>query len=161
MLAALRHENSTALAHLLTCSLTHLLTSRRARMEQNNSTTSRYTVAMVLIVGLFLMWGIANSLNDVLIAQFRKAFELNDFQSGLVQSAFYIGYFTFSIPASLFMSRFGYRAAIMLGLLLYAAGAFLFYPAAELQQYGYFLAALFVIASGLAFLETSANPLMT
>jgi FHS family L-fucose permease-like MFS transporter len=120
-----------------------------------------YRPAMVLIVGLFLMWGIANSLNDVLIAQFRKAFELNDFQSGLVQSAFYIGYFTFSIPASLFMSRFGYRAAIMLGLLLYAAGAFLFYPAAELQQYGYFLAALFVIASGLAFLETSANPLMT
>ena len=116
---------------------------------------------MILIVGLFLMWGIANSLNDVLVAQFRKAFELDDFQSGLVQSAFYIGYFSFSIPASLFMSRFGYRAAIILGLVLYATGAFLFYPAAELQRYGFFLAALFVIASGLAFLETSANPLMT
>ncbi|HEU4601184.1 MAG TPA: L-fucose:H+ symporter permease [Steroidobacteraceae bacterium] len=130
-------------------------------MQQNNETASRYTIAMVLIVGLFLMWGIANSLNDVLVAQFRKAFELNDFQSGLVQSAFYIGYFSFSIPASLFMSRFGYRAAIILGLVLYAAGAFLFYPAAELQRYGFFLGALFVIASGLAFLETSANPLMT
>jgi len=120
-----------------------------------------YRFALGLIVGLFLMWGIANSLNDVLVAQFRKAFELDDFQSGLVQSAFYIGYFSFSIPASLFMSRFGYRAAIILGLTLYAAGAFLFYPAAELQRYGFFLAALFVIASGLAFLETSANPLMT
>jgi MFS transporter, FHS family, L-fucose permease len=130
-------------------------------MTTTDAQSKSYRSAMILIVGLFLMWGIANSLNDVLVAQFRKAFALDDFQSGLVQSAFYIGYFSFSIPASLFMSRFGYRAAIILGLILYAAGAFLFYPAAELQRYGYFLAALFVIASGLAFLETSANPLMT
>ncbi len=122
---------------------------------------SRYRAATVLIVGLFLMWGIANSLNDVLVAQFRKAFRLGDFESGLVQSAFYFGYFVFAIPASLFMRRYGYRAAVILGLLLYATGALLFYPAAEMLQYGYFLGALFVIASGLAFLETSANPLMT
>ncbi len=122
---------------------------------------SRFRAATVLIVGLFLMWGIANSLNDVLIAQFRKAFRLGDFESGLVQSAFYVGYFVFAIPASLFMRRYGYRAAVILGLLLYGIGALLFYPAAEMVQYGYFLFALFVIASGLAFLETSANPLMT
>ena len=122
---------------------------------------SPYRAAMVLIVGLFLMWGIANSLNDVLVAQFKKAFRLSDFGSGLVQSAFYIGYFVFAIPASIFMRRFGYRAAVILGLLLYGTGALLFYPAAAMLQYGYFLAALFVIASGLAFLETSANPLMT
>lgn len=122
---------------------------------------SRYRAATVLIVGLFLMWGIANSLNDVLVAQFRKAFRLGDFESGLVQSAFYFGYFAFAIPASLFMRRYGYRAAVILGLLLYATGALLFYPAAEMLEYAYFLGALFVIASGLAFLETSANPLMT
>ena len=122
---------------------------------------STYRAATVLIVGLFLMWGIANSLNDVLIAQFKKAFRLSDFESGLVQSAFYVGYFVFAIPASLFMRRYGYRAAVILGLGLYGTGAFLFYPAAEMLQYEYFLGALFVIASGLAFLETSANPLMT
>lgn len=122
---------------------------------------STYRAAIVLIVGLFLMWGIANSLNDVLIAQFKKAFRLSDFESGLVQSAFYVGYFVFAIPASLFMRRYGYRAAVILGLGLYGTGAFLFYPAAEMLQYEYFLGALFVIASGLAFLETSANPLMT
>ena len=122
---------------------------------------SPYRAAMVLIVGLFLMWGIANSLNDVLVAQFKKAFRLSDLGSGLVQSAFYIGYFVFAIPASIFMRRFGYRAAVILGLLLYGAGALLFYPAAEMLEYGYFLAALFIIASGLAFLETSANPLIT
>ena len=122
---------------------------------------SSYRAATVLIVGLFLMWGIANSLNDVLVAQFRKAFRLGDFESGLVQSAFYVGYFVFAIPASVFMRRYGYRAAVILGLLLYGTGALLFYPAAEMVEYAYFLGALFVIASGLAFLETSANPLMT
>lgn len=122
---------------------------------------SQFRAATVLIVGLFLMWGIANSLNDVLVAQFRKAFRLGDFESGLVQSAFYVGYFVFAIPASLFMRRYGYRAAVILGLLLYGTGALLFYPAAESLEYAYFLGALFVIASGLAFLETSANPLMT
>src|SRR5690606_23234724 len=82
------------------------------------------------------------------------------FQSGLVQSAFYFGYFCFSIPAAIFMQRLGYRAAVIVGLCLYAAGALLFYPAAELKEYHYFLIALFIIASGLAFLETSANPLI-
>lgn len=120
----------------------------------------RYLPAMVLIVSLFFLWGVANNLNDVLIAHFRKAFALSDFQSGLVQSAFYFGYFTFAIPAALFMHRFGYKAAVVLGLLLYAAGALLFYPAAAVLDYEFFLAALFIIASGLAFLETSANPLV-
>lgn len=118
-------------------------------------------VPFVLIVSLFLLWGVANSLNDVLIPQFRKAFTLSNLQSGLVQSAFYGGYFFLALPASFFMRRFGYKAAVVFGLLLYGAGALLFYPAAELREYAYFLGALFVIASGLAFLETSANPLVT
>src|SRR5688572_6910016 len=120
-----------------------------------------YLAATVLVTGLFVLWGTANNLNDTLIAQFKKAFLLSDFQSGLVQSAFYIGYFVFAMPAAMFMRRFGYRAAVVLGLALYAAGAFLFYPAAEARTYSFFLGALFVIASGLAFLETSANPLIT
>src|SRR5215468_9823809 len=117
--------------------------------------------AFALIIGLFLLWGIANSLNDILIPQFRKAFALSNLQSGLVQSAFYAGYFLLALPASLFMRRFGYKAAVVLGLLLYGVGALLFYPAAATREYAYFLGALFVIASGLAFLETSANPLVT
>lgn len=116
---------------------------------------------IALIVSLFFLWGVANNLNDVLIAHFRKAFALADWQSGLVQSAFYLGYFLFAIPAALFAKRFGYKGAIVFGLVLYGIGALLFYPAAELRSYGAFLAALFVIASGLAFLETSANPLVT
>ena len=117
--------------------------------------------AIALIVSLFFLWGIANNLNDILITQFRKAFLLADWQSGLVQSAFYLGYFFFALPAALFSRRYGYKGAIVCGLVLYGIGALLFYPAAELQSYAGFLAALFVIASGLAFLETSANPLMT
>ncbi len=115
---------------------------------------------LALIVSLFFLWGVANNLNDVLIAQFRKAFSLGDLQSGLVQSAFYMGYFLFAVPAALFMRRFGYKAAVVLGLALYGLGALLFFPAAQLRLYQAFLGALFVIAGGLAFLETSANPMM-
>lgn len=113
---------------------------------------------MTLIVSLFFMWGVANNLNDILVQQFKKSFVLSDFQSGLVQSAFYFGYFFCAIPAALVMQRFGYKVAILVGLVLYALGALLFYPAAEIQVYSYFLCALFIIACGLAFLETSANP---
>ncbi len=130
-----------------------------SRNEKGRS--GRYLFALALIVSLFFLWGVANNLNDILIKQFKKTFELSDFQSGLVQSAFYFGYFVFAMPAAMFMRRFGYKVAVIFGLLLYAAGAYLFYPAAEAQVYGYFLFALFVIASGLAFLETSANPFIT
>ena len=125
------------------------------------ATGSAGTYAFVLIASLFFLWGVANNLNDILIKQFKKAFELSDFRAGLVQSAFYAGYFLLAIPASLCMRRFGYKFALLMGLGLYAAGAFLFYPAAALRTYPLFLGALFVIASGLAFLETAANPLVT
>jgi MFS transporter, FHS family, L-fucose permease len=118
-------------------------------------------IALALIISLFFLWGMANNLNDILIKQFKKAFELSDFQAGLVQSAFYMGYFVLAIPASVCTRRLGYRGALLIGLCLYATGAFLFYPAAATHIYGLFLMALFIIASGLAFLETSANPLVT
>ncbi|TPG54687.1 L-fucose:H+ symporter permease [Sphingomonas glacialis] len=117
-------------------------------------------VPTVLIVALFFLWGAANNLNDVLIAHFKGLFSLGDFGAGLVQSAFYLGYFCLAIPAALFMRAYGYRAAVLLGLGLYGAGALLFWPAAAALSYPFFLVALFVIASGLAFLETSANPLI-
>ncbi|MES2336872.1 MAG: L-fucose:H+ symporter permease [Pseudomonadota bacterium] len=120
----------------------------------------RYAPAIILTVSLFFLWGMANNLNDILIAQFKKAFTLSDFETSFVQQAFYLGYFCLAVPAALIVRARGYKTAIVTGLLLYAAGAMLFYPAAHYGEYRYFLAALFVIASGLAFLETSANPLM-
>ncbi|MES2519343.1 MAG: L-fucose:H+ symporter permease [Bacteroidota bacterium] len=126
--------------------------------SSNNENKGKYLIPLILITCLFFLWGAANNLNDILIKQFKKAFELSDFQSGLVQSAFYFGYFVLAMPAAMFMRKRGYKAGILLGLSLYAAGALLFYPAAESRSYGFFLFALFVIASGLAFLETAANP---
>ena len=120
----------------------------------------RPVLAVGLIVSLFFLWGMANNLNDVLIPHFRKAFTLSDLASGLVQSAFYLGYFLVAIPASLFMQRFGYKRAVVFGLALYGAGALLFWPAADARSYMSFLGALFVIAAGLAFLETAANPMV-
>jgi FHS family L-fucose permease-like MFS transporter len=116
---------------------------------------------VILITALFFFWGMANNLNDILIPQFKKAFVLTDFQSSLVQQSFYAGYFIMAIPAGLLMRRFGYKAAVVTGLLIFAVGAFSFWPGAEIRQYPWLLGALFVIAAGLAFLETSANPLMT
>jgi FHS family L-fucose permease-like MFS transporter len=112
----------------------------------------------LLISGLFFLWGIPNNLNDVLIRQFMKSFSITRFEAGLVQSAFYLGYFVLALPAGMLMKRFGYKSGFMTGLLLFATGCFLFYPAATVGGYGFFLGALFVVAGGLAFLETAANP---
>jgi len=122
--------------------------------------TPGYFAATALLVALFAFWGMSNSLNDVLIPQFRKTFMLGDFASSFVQFATFIGYFVFAIPAALFMRRFGYRAAVVMGLVLFGCGALLFYPAAQFGEYHFFLGALFVVASGLSFLETSANPMI-
>lgn len=112
----------------------------------------------MLVTGLFFLWGIPNNLNDVLIRQFMKSFAISRFQAGLVQSAFYLGYFIFALPAGLLMKRHGYKAGFITGLSLFAGGCFLFLPAANSGRYGFFLMALFVVASGLAFLETASNP---
>ena len=112
----------------------------------------------VLVTALFFLWAIPNNLNDVLIRQFMKSFEISRFQAGLVQSAFYIGYFLFAMPAALLMRRLGYKFGFITGLLLYGIGTILFWPAALVGQYWFFLMALFVIASGLSFLETASNP---
>ena len=119
--------------------------------------TPGYTLTFILVTALFYLWALPNNLNDVLIPQFMKAFELSRLEAGLVQSAFYAGYFLLAFPAAKVMDRFGYKAGLLTGLLLFSIGCFLFYPASVIGVYGFFLFALFVVASGLAFLETGAN----
>ncbi len=111
-----------------------------------------------LVTTLFFLWGIPNNLNDVLIRQFMKSFEINRLEAGLVQFAFYLGYFLLAMPAALLMRKQGYKFGFVTGLLLFGAGCFLFWPAALVGRYWFFLLALFVIASGLSFLETASNP---
>ncbi|KAA6327881.1 L-fucose-proton symporter, partial [termite gut metagenome] len=116
-----------------------------------------YTFTFVLVTMLFFLWALPNTLNDVLIKQFMKSLELSRLEAGFIQSAFKFGYFVLAIPAGLFMQRLGYKAGLMVGLIFFAVGCFLFLPAAMAGKYIYFLGALFVIASGLAFLELGAN----
>ena len=117
--------------------------------------------AVGLITSLFFLWGFALNLNPILIPHLKKACQLTDFQSSLVDSASYIAYFLLPIPAAQFMKKYGYKGGILLGLILFAIGAFLFYPAAAVRSYPFFLSALFIIFSGAAFLETAANPYIT
>lgn len=129
-------------------------------MNVNKSTkliTPGYILTFILVTSLFFLWALPNNLNDILIPQFMKSFELSRLQAGLVQSAFYLGYFLLAMPAALVMDKYGYKAGLLSGLLLFASGCFLFWPAALAGKYGFFLGALFVIAAGLAFLETGAN----
>jgi FHS family L-fucose permease-like MFS transporter len=121
--------------------------------------TTRY--AIILITVLFFLWGFALNLNPILIPHLKKACQLSDVQSALIDSASYIAYFLMALPAGLFMKRYGYKAGITLGLLLFAGGTFLFYPAAETREFTFFLIALFIIATGLTLLETAANPYIT
>jgi FHS family L-fucose permease-like MFS transporter len=112
----------------------------------------------VLVTALFLFWGIPSNMNDILIKQFMKSFEITRFKAGLIQSAYYMGYFLLAMPAALIMRKYSYKSGLVIGLLLYATGTFLFWPAAIVRDYGFFLFALFIVASGASFLETGANP---
>ncbi|WP_375436056.1 L-fucose:H+ symporter permease [uncultured Hymenobacter sp.] len=124
-------------------------------------TARKSTFAVFLITSLFFLWGFALNLNPILIPHLKKACQLTDAQSAFIDSASYIAYFLLALPAGQFMKRFGYKGGILLGLSLFAVGAFLFYPAAAARSYAFFLTALFVIACGLTFLETAANPYIT
>src|ERR1700748_2310561 len=125
--------------------------SADAKLTQNSTSPlvpKGLTVPFFLVTALFFLWGVPNNLNDVLIRQFMKSFAISRFEAGLVQSAFYLGYFLLAIPAALLMRKMGYKFGIVVGLLLFASGSFLFWPAAVIGRYGFFLLALFVIASG-------------
>jgi MFS transporter, FHS family, L-fucose permease len=133
-------------------------TNASAGQQRRSLFPAGHILPFALVTALFFLWGIPNNLNDVLIRQFMKAFVITRFQAGLVQSAFYMGYFLLAMPAALLMRKVGYKSGIVTGLFLFATGCFLFWPAAVIGRYGFFLFALFVIASGLSFLETASNP---
>jgi MFS transporter, FHS family, L-fucose permease len=118
------------------------------------------TVPFVLVVTCFAAWGSAANLTDVLVGVFRHIFSMSNFQSALVQFAYYGAYFSLAIPAALINKRYGYKTGVLTGLGLATLGGLLFIPASMLLQYGFFLFALFVLASGLSILETSANPVV-
>lgn len=119
----------------------------------------RYLVPFILITSLFFLWGIANDMTNPLVSAFKKVMpELSNAQAAFVQLAFYGGYGTMAIPAALFIRRYSYKSGILLGLALYAIGALLFYPAAKYEMFEFFLASLYILTFGLAFLETTANP---
>lgn len=120
-----------------------------------------YLIPFILVSSLFLMWGIAHGLLDVLNKHFQEAFTMTKAQSGFVQFSTYIAYGLMSVPAGMFMRRFGYKKGIIFGLLIYAVGSFSFLPAAYLHSANPFFIALFVVACGLCFLETAANPYST
>jgi MFS transporter, FHS family, L-fucose permease len=109
---------------------------------------------------IFFVWGMSNSLTDILVQQFRKSFDLNLLQAQLVQTATFFAYGTMAIPAGLLMRRFGYKAGLLVGLIVFGIGTLLFWPAAVLSQYAPFLLALFIVGSGSSILETAANPLI-
>lgn len=113
---------------------------------------------LLIIFSLMFIWNLSRNINDVLIPHLKRALQLTDFQSSLVQSAFFGAYFLMSIPAGMFLKKFGYKAGILAGLLIAAAGCLLFYPAAETRIYAVFLLGLFILATGFTFLEVTATP---
>jgi len=117
-----------------------------------------YLLPFIFICSLFLLWGFAHGFLDVLDKHFQDLLHVSKAQSGFVQFSLYIGYLAMAIPAGLFIKKYGYQRGIIFGLGLFAIGAFLFYPAAKLEAFIPFLVALFILACGLAFLETAANP---
>jgi FHS family L-fucose permease-like MFS transporter len=119
---------------------------------------NKFLIPFILVTSLFFLWGMAHNLDSILIPHLKKACELNNRQSTLVDTAIFFAYFIMAIPAGMFLKKWGYKSGIITGLLLFALGAFLFLPAANTRHFEFFLLALFVIGCGLAMLETAANP---
>lgn len=122
------------------------------------TTPKRFLIPLLVMMSLMFIWNLSRNLNDVLIPHLKRACQLTDFQSSLVQSAFFGGYFLLALPVGTFSQRYGYRAGMIVGLLTAATGALLFFPAAETRYYPLFLGALFIMAAGFTFLEVTATP---
>jgi FHS family L-fucose permease-like MFS transporter len=138
------------------------LTTRAVSIEPVSAgEKTNYTLPFILVTSLFFLWGMAYGLLDVLNKHFQEALNITTARSTLLQAAYFGAYFLIALPAGIFMTKFGYKKGIILGLLLYALGAFLFYPAAQNASFNFFLVALFILASGLTCLETAANPYVT
>ena len=127
-------------------------------MEKTKLVEKKYLITFILITSLFALWGFANDITNPMVAAFQTVMEISAAKASLVQFAFYGGYATMAIPAALFIRKYSYKKGILLGLALYALGAFLFIPAAANQEFAYFCISLYILTFGLAFLETTANP---
>ncbi|OXA90369.1 sugar MFS transporter [Flavobacterium hercynium] len=127
-------------------------------MSEAKFTEKKYTITLIFVISLFLFWAIAITMGDVLNKHFQNVLHITKSESGLVQLSIFGAYAIMGIPAGLFMKKYGYKKGVLLGLLLYALGAFLFVPAAQNESFSYFRIALFILASGLATLETVAHP---
>lgn len=137
--------------------------------QKHNTTMSKSTsklvekkflIPFILVTSLFALWGFANDITNPMVAAFQTLMELSAAKASLVQFAFYGGYATMAVPAALFIRKYSYKSGILLGLALYAIGAFMFIPAAAYQEFTFFCISLYVLTFGLAFLETTANPLI-
>jgi MFS transporter, FHS family, L-fucose permease len=123
--------------------------------------SNKYLLPFILVTSLFFLWAFLHNINPILIPHLKKACQLSDTQSALIDFSVYMGYFAIALPAGWFMNKYGFKRGLLFGLVLYGAGALLFYPAAATRSYTFFLFALFVIAAGATFLETVANPYIT
>lgn len=130
-------------------------------MKREKLTTKEYLIPFILITALFFLWGIAHGMLDVLNKHFQDVLQISKSKSGLIQFSVYMAYFTMAIPAGRFMVRFGYKRGIVLGLILFASGAYIIVPASLIQSFWLFLSGLFVLGCGLTTLETAANPYTT
>ena len=119
---------------------------------------TNYLIPFILVTSLFFFWGVANNMTDTLLSAFKNIMEMSDFQTSFIQMAFYGSYACFAIPAALLIRKYTFKHGIVVGLSLYVVGTFLFYPAAQLASYGFYLFALYVLAGGCSILETAANP---
>lgn len=124
-------------------------------------TKNTHTITLILIFSLFFIWAISSNLLPTMIRQLMKTFELSAFEASLTEASYWIAYFIFPIPIAMFMKRFSYKAGIITGLFIAALGGLLFFPASVIQQYWAYLAIFFIIATGMCFLETAANPYVT
>ena len=131
------------------------------KANENSTDSKKWLFPFILVTSLFFFWGFVHNLDPILIPHLRKAFNLTDLESSLVDSSVFIAYFAMALPAGYVARKYGYKTGILIGLVLFGIGSMLFVPAANSLQYIYFLGALFVIACGLTFLETAANPYVT
>jgi FHS family L-fucose permease-like MFS transporter len=138
-----------------------LTTQIEVQEKVSSKESKKWLFPFILVTSLFFFWGFVHNLDPILIPHLRKAFNLTDLESSLVDSSVFIAYFVMALPAGFIMRKYGYKSGILIGLVLFGIGALLFVPAANSLQYIYFLGALFVIACGLTFLETAANPYVT
>lgn len=130
------------------------------KKKKNAFVEKKYLLPFILITSLFALWGFANDITRPMVAAFQTLMELPVAKASLITFAFYGGYATMAVPAALFIRKYSYKSAILLGLGLYAIGAFLFIPAADYQEFSFFCISLYILTFGLAFLETTANPMI-